>query len=84
MRPCAEATLAETDQGAFVLDTRNGNCFALNSLGLHVWNSLKDGKSPDEIVTILERRFTNVPRAKLVEDVHTFIDRLASRRLVAP
>jgi hypothetical protein len=84
MKPCKEATLTETAQGAFVLDMRTGRCFALNQLGVHVWNNLKDGKSPDEIVTLLERRYAHVPRAKLLDDVNTFITGLERRQLVTP
>ena len=84
MKPCKEATLTETAQGAFVLDTRTGTCFALNPVGVQVWLRLKEGKSADEIVTILECRYTGVERSKLAADVTGFIDRLASKNLLVP
>lgn len=82
MRLCPEATLTETPQGGFVLDRRTGSSFALNRLGVHVWKCLKDGRSADEIVTTLERRFTNVARSKLIGDVDAFLDGLSRRNLL--
>ena len=84
MKPCEHATLTPSPQGAFVLDTRTGTCFALNAVGVEVWNGLKNGRSTDEIVSTLVGMFDEVPRTKIVADVATFIRALESRNLVTP
>lgn len=78
-----DVSLTETIEGGFVLDRREGSCFALNGLGVHVWRCLKDGLSSDAIVDSLATHFANVPRDTISRDLAAFCDALVQRRLTA-
>ena len=70
-----------SEDGAVLLDIEQGVCFSLNSLGLRIWELLKRGHNPDQIVIELEKDYS-VPRAQLLVDVHEFMDELEARKLL--
>jgi PqqD family protein of HPr-rel-A system len=56
----------------FVFDPYSGGTFTLNSTGLAIVQSLRDGQSQTEIVARLRREFDGVT-GKLEEDVQDFM-----------
>ena len=77
--PSVKETASE--DGAVLLDVEQGLCFSLNSLGLRIWELLKQGKNVDQIVIELSQHYT-VSQEQLREDVHKFMDELESRKLL--
>ncbi|HEV7550701.1 MAG TPA: PqqD family protein [Candidatus Angelobacter sp.] len=71
-----------SEDGGVLLDIDRGICFSLNSVGLTIWQSLKQGRTVDEIVEILQGEYS-VSREQLTGDVRTFLESLQSSGLVA-
>ena len=67
--------------GAVLLDIEQGLCFSLNPVGTRIWQTIKDGRSVDEIADALEQEF-RVPRAQLLTDISDFLKQLENMRLV--
>ena len=82
MRPRSETILQVTEEGAFVVDTRDARCFAMNRTGLIVWKSLADEQSIDELIQNVERQFGKAERSVVREDIRSFIEHLISRDLL--
>src|ERR1700730_815033 len=61
-----------SEDGAVLLDVEQGICFALNPIGLKIWELLKQHLSLGEIVDSLAREF-RVPREDLAADVRDFV-----------
>jgi hypothetical protein len=70
-----------SEDGGVLLDIDRGICFSLNSVGLNIWTSLKEGCSADQIVEKLQREFS-IPYEQAFTDVRTFIEQLQSNGLV--
>lgn len=70
-----------SEDGGVLLDVDRGICFSINSVGLKIWQSLKQGRSADQIVEALQRDYT-VSRQELLNDVRTFLGQLESSGLL--
>ena len=70
-----------SEDGAVLLDIKQGICFSLNPVGLKIWEMLKQHHSIEQIADSLEREFHN-PRAELVADVRDFVAQLEARNLI--
>jgi Coenzyme PQQ synthesis protein D (PqqD) len=68
--------------GAVLLDIKQGLCFSMNPVGAKIWELLKQGCPPAAIVDNLEKEFEGVARSQLEIDVAEFVSELQSRRLV--
>ncbi len=77
-----DISLTETAEGAFLLDRITGDCFALNKVGLNVWQHLADGRGLGEILDRVASEFDDVPRDTLSRDIDTFIAALEQRSLL--
>ncbi|NPA13166.1 MAG: HPr-rel-A system PqqD family peptide chaperone [Aquificae bacterium] len=72
--------LAINDEG-FVFDPITGESFTVNQTGLFILKLLKEGKTPEEIVSQLVENFEVSPETA-ERDVVDFIEKLRSYRLV--
>ena len=70
-----------SEDGGVLLDIDRGICFGLNSVGLKIWESLKQGCNADQIVEVLQHEYP-VSRDELTNDVHAFLARLESSGLL--
>lgn len=70
-----------SEDGGVLLDVDRGICFSLNAVGLKIWHSLKQGRSADEIVKVLQGEYS-VPPKQLAEDVRIFLEGLESSGLL--
>lgn len=77
--PAVKETASE--DGGVLLDVEQGICFSLNSVGLRIWELLKQGDSHEQIAEQLEKDYA-VPRAQLLEDIRTFTHELELRKLL--
>lgn len=77
------ASIKETasEDGGVLLDIDRGICFSLNSVGLKIWESLKQGCNTDQIAEKLQREYS-IPYEQAFTDVRTFIEQLQSSGLV--
>jgi len=77
------ASVRETasEDGAVLLDIKEGICFSLNPVGLKIWELLKKRYSVDQIADALAQDFA-VPRSQLFSDVVEFLQALEAKRLI--
>lgn len=67
--------------GAVLLDIKQGVCFSMNPVGARIWELLKKECSLDQIAQSLESEFS-VPRNQIEADICEFIENLIGRNLV--
>ena len=67
--------------GAVLLDIKQGVCFSMNPVGARIWEMLKKEHSLDQIAKSLESEFS-VSRSQVEADICEFIEDLVSRNLV--
>ena len=82
MRLSENITFAETENGGLIFDAVTGKSFAVNRMGLHVWQELASGKGQDAIVRALGMRFPDTEKDRLVADVERFLSELVRRGLL--
>ncbi|HEU5413308.1 MAG TPA: PqqD family protein [Candidatus Angelobacter sp.] len=70
-----------SEDGGVLLDIDRGICFSLNSVGLKIWESLKEGCSIDQIAEKLRREYS-ISYEQAFADLRTFIEQLQSSGLV--
>src|SRR5690348_8890022 len=68
--------------GAVLLDIKQGLCFSMNPVGTKIWEMLKQGCPPAAIVAGLEKEFQGVDRAQLEMDVTEFLNNLHKSKLI--
>ena len=68
--------------GAVILDIESSTIVTLNPTGGYIWERLKQGKLPDEIIRELAYE-TQTDLAIVERDVRDFLDSLKSRHLLA-
>jgi len=67
-----------SEDGAMLLDIRNGLCYSLNAVGAHMWLTMEasqTGMTLEGIVGALETDL-NVPRQELETDMAEYLDKL--------
>ena len=76
-------TVRETinQDGAVLLDIKQGLCFSMNPVGARIWEMLKAECTVDQIASALEREF-QVPRAQIEADIDDFLAELKTRNLI--
>ena len=67
--------------GAVLLDIKQGLCFSMNPVGSRIWEMTKKEYSLEQIASALESEF-QVPRSQIEEDIGAFIDELRKRNLI--
>ena len=71
--------LAINSEG-FIFDPTTGDSFTVNPTGLFIINSLREGKSTDEIAEILSTEFEDTPE-EISKDISDFITHLNTYNL---
>jgi hypothetical protein len=76
-------TVRETinQDGAVLLDIKQGLCFSMNPVGSKIWEMLKKENSLEEIAKALEIEF-RVPRSQIEADITDFVAELRKRKLI--
>jgi hypothetical protein len=70
-----------SQDGAVVLDIRQGEMFNLNLVGSRILELLKRGSTEAEVVDEISRQF-NADRAEVEQDVQEFVVSLQEHRLI--
>ena len=70
-----------SEDGGVLLDVDRGLCFSLNSVGLKIWEFLKEGCNADQIAEKLQRTYS-IPYEQALTDVRTFLEQLQSSGLL--
>ncbi|HEY1500925.1 MAG TPA: PqqD family protein [Acidobacteriaceae bacterium] len=70
------------EDGAAVLDTKQGTISTLNSTGAYIWQALERGEREEEIVDGLARD-TGSPPDAIRQDVSDFLAALRERRMLS-
>lgn len=78
-RPTNEVLLHEEAGEAFLLNVKTGEYFGLNRAGIIVWSALLHGIDPEQE---LARRWPDVPRDVLRQDVSRLLEALLQAGLV--
>jgi hypothetical protein len=72
----------ETEDGAVLLDIRQGLCLSLTPVGVRIWQLLRRQTSVDQIVRCLADEFQDVARTEIHADTLEFISDLRSKSLL--
>lgn len=67
--------------GAVLLDIKQGICFSMNPVGARIWEMLKRECPLDQIASSLEEEF-QVPRSQIEADITEFLENLKQRSLI--
>lgn len=65
--------LAETQDGAVLLDIHQGLCLSMTPLAVEIWHMLKRNLSVDQITDGLAAEFGDVPKQRISGDVVEFV-----------
>jgi hypothetical protein len=79
--PSAFARQIDHDDGAALLDVKQGVCFSINSVGLEIWSLLKEKHSPTQIAALLVAEY-GIEQTQASEDVTEFIESLRAHHLL--
>lgn len=71
----------QTADGAVLLDIEQRLCLSMTPVAARVWSLLKQRRQPNEIVDQVAIEFS-APLEQVDEDVRSFLDQLAQRRLL--
>ncbi len=83
LTPSDSVRLVQNQDGAVLLDIRQGLCLSMTSVGVQIWELLKLKASVGHIVETLVAEF-HVPRQQIHDDVIAFIGDLRDKRLLVP
>lgn len=72
--------IAEVEGKAVLIDTAKGLSFYLNETGFLIFKLLRDGKSPDEIKSIIMEQY-DVEESEIKKDIEEFMDVLKRKRI---
>lgn len=77
----ASVRIAETQDGAVLLDVKQGLCFNINPVGALIWKQLSEGCEADQICRNLADRF-NISTEQACTDVQEFLQDLREKQLL--
>ena len=69
--------------GAVLLDIKQGLCFSMNPVGSRIWEMMKKECSLEQIAGALELEF-QVPRSQVEADIAAFVGELRKSNLIEP
>lgn len=81
LRPSDSVRVVNNQDGAALLDIRQGVCLSMTPVGVRIWDSLRLTLSEDQITDSLTAEFS-LPRQQISEDVTAFISSLTERGLL--
>lgn len=83
LKPSPSVRLIETQDGAALLDMRQGICLSMTAAGVIIWHLL-ESHSPEQIIDCLAANFRDVPRQCLQDDLQEFVSDLGRKELLIP
>lgn len=81
LRVSASARLAETQDGAVLLDVQQGLCFSINPVGTLIWKRVRDGCTVTQIAQHMAETFS-ISTEQARSDTQEFLEILIEKRLV--
>jgi hypothetical protein len=81
LRISASVRVAETQDGAVLLDVKQGLCFGVNPIGTVIWKHVSEGCEPNQISRHLADTF-NISTEQAYNDVQEFLQELKQKQLV--
>lgn len=81
LQASASVRTADTQDGAVLLDVKQGLCFNLNPVGALIWKHICEGREPRQIAEHLVQAF-NISHDQATSDVHEFLEDLKHKQLV--
>jgi hypothetical protein len=81
LTPSDSVRIVQNQDGAVLLDIRQGICLSMTPVGAKIWNLLQPNSSVDQITDSLAAEFS-VPRQQVCEDVSAFIGDLTQKGLL--
>lgn len=82
MHPATWVREVQTEDGAALLDIRNGICLSLTPVAVEIWRRLKVHFSQQEILVSLRAQFPEVPEYTLRDDLAQYLEDLRDRGLL--
>jgi hypothetical protein len=79
--PSAFVRQIDNEDGAALLDVKQGLCFSMNPVGLKIWGMLRLNQSIDQITNQLVGDF-GLPEEQLRKDVLEFVENLKQSHLL--
>jgi Coenzyme PQQ synthesis protein D (PqqD) len=79
--PSNSVKVAETADGAVLLDIRQGLCFSINPVGAIIWKHIREGCDSSQIAQYVVQAF-DIPAEQARNDVQEFIEDLKQKQLV--
>ena len=70
------------EDGAVLLDIKQGLCFSINPAGTRIWEMVKKGCSVEEIEHALQSEF-EVCQGQIGQDIRDFMQKLIASRLIS-
>jgi hypothetical protein len=70
-----------TQDGAVLMNIKEGQMITLNPIGSIIWQQLSDGHSPERIAGKLAAEF-QIPQDQAIADVNEFLEQLEKHHLV--
>ena len=71
-----EIVLREEDDGAFLFDPDTGRICYLNELGIVIWKSCGESKTPDRLIDEISSDYPEIPKERISEDCLKFLEDL--------
>jgi len=81
-KPSAAVREIENQDGAVLLDIRQGVCMSMTPVGIRIWQMLKLNYSFEQITECLATDFTDVPINEIDRDVRVFVADLEQNGLL--
>lgn len=69
-------------EGVVLLDSERGVVFTLNPIGALIWEGIERSGSRDDLARMLAERFPNVPSQRILGDLESFLNTLATKHLI--
>src|SRR5882672_6254932 len=81
LKPSESVRETESQDGAVLLDIRQGLCFSMNPVAALIWKQLLQGRHPADVAHNLARTF-DISSEQASIDVQEFVRRLAQLQLL--
>lgn len=81
LKASASVRIAETQDGAVLLDIKQGLCFNINPVGTLIWKQVSEGRETHQIAQLLVELF-NIPPEQAHRDVQEFLHDLKRKQLI--
>jgi hypothetical protein len=83
LRVAPSVRLAESKDGAVLLEVGHGVCFGINPVGTIIWKRINEGSEPKQIAQQLAETF-NITVEQAYSDVQDFLESLKQKQLLEP